>query len=757
MIIKLIAAYLSSNGNDIAAKVGEGVAWRAIKRGYNAIYPVISPLFAIKSYSKDLGGQIKAMPFIYKDIELNAIDDFVDVDLETVDKKTLLARKDLSGTRTNKNGVVDKWWQIRDNGKIILMGEAGIGKTTIFRHLVLSILEGDASREIYPNSGRLVPLFVPLKAIDANGSSPIIRYLADTYSQFQGAHGGRLLAKLAKKRRLIFFLDGYDEIPYVGGTDLIKSELEALFADGGSGLSMTVNPDYADVYRFAIDCRVLLSTRREFFASSRFEVGVNTRIIATKGIVNHRQTLVNKIFERYRKGAPNAFGDRLNEELFLQKLALSGNKEIADISYNPLFLTALCFSYANQILQDKDPQETWQKGTYELIKECLNLLIQGIDQSKTLDMPADKRQSLMNRRSIYPDQKLRFLAYLAGQSFGKTDTSFTYTMLCSLATEFFRGISGDSASKLIVGGLEGEDPASNIIIQLINSGVFVSYPAPDTRYDFPHRRFREVLAVEYYNSPRGCEELASKCKERRLNSLIIYFVQQTQYWCQLTKSVCMAAIEDGPSSYSSGLLKALLSLSPSDADCRDVVRFSVVKLCSAPSGDGRALTVELIKRISQDDLSWLQTEIESAVEREDGWAASILINPLCRISKESCVRFFTQYWKAHSIESDFSLSMLSLSLRYAISEAGHYEMVRTLIGALVLDDESFKASSRVHRFLRVLSTYGDATVVRLVLDALKEKYPDASDYIDESFGDRAKAVRLEIMTAQVPRNYTPWE
>lgn len=757
MVIKAIAAYLAANSDEIAAKVGEGIAWRLMKRGYSVIYPVVSPFFVLKSYSKRLGGQIRAMPFIYKDIELNAIDDFVDVDLETVDKKTLLPRKDFSGSRANNKGVVDKWWQIRDNGKVILMGEAGIGKTTIFRHLVLSILEADKKREVYPGSNGLVPIFVPLKAIDANGSSPIIRYLSETYEQFRGDHGGRLLEKLAKKRRLVFFLDGYDEIPYVGGTDLIKSELEALFADRGSNLSLTVNPAYADIYKFAIDCRVLLSTRREFFSSSRFEVGVNTRFIATKGIVNHRQTLVNKIFDRYRKSAPSAFGEALDEELFLQKLALSGNKEIAEISYNPLFLTALCFSYANQLLQDMDPQETWQKGTYELIKECLNLLIQGIDQSKTLDMPADKRKSLMNRRSIYPDQKMRFLAYLAGLSFGKRDTSFTYGMLCGLARDYFNINSSDSASRLILGGLDGDDPASNIIIQLINSGVFVSFPAPDTRYDFPHRRFREVLAVEYYNSSSGCEELASKCKERGLNSLILYYVQQTAYWGALTRSVCLSAIEDGPSSYSAGLLRDLLRRSPSDLDCRGVARYAIERLCVSRSTDGRALPVEITKCISQDDFAWLHDDIEAAIEREDAWAVAVLINPLFRINGAACVRLFNTYWKRNSVGSEFSLSMLYMSLRYAVSEAGDHGVAGAIADSLVVGDDDFKVSWIVHSFLRVISTIGDAKVVGLIVTSLKEKFPDSSDYLDESFDERAKKVRLEIMNAPVPRNHTPWE
>lgn len=759
--MELIVSFIANNWLTIFAKTSAALIWKILQSISVPVYHWAKRPFDLSEYKREIENQIKKMPFIYKDIELNAVDDFVDVDMSVVDSVTL-EKKTVNPQSTIVSGSGSKWWQFTENRKVILVGDAGIGKTTIFRHLVLSIISGDKSQSIYPITQRLVPVFVPLKAIDSNAASPILRYLQDTYRQFHGESGIRLLEVLARKRRLVIFLDGYDEIPYVGGTALIKAELEMMFGDRYSQRFESVKSEYGEIYQSIIGCRVLMSSRKDFFSTYRLNVGINTRFIATAGVESSQQPLVNKIFNRYKNNSPSIYDGKLDPELFLQRLRRTGEKEIFEISKNPLFLTALCFAYAHQVLLGKNPEETWRKGTYGLILECIDLLVLEIDQAKTAGLSDERKMALLNRRSAYPTQKKSFLSYQAAALYGLPGVSFTYDSLIASAKRYFSGEFVGEDCVEILNGLDSSQPTSNIVLQLIRSGVFVSFPASQTKYDFPHRRFKEVLAVEYYNSEDGCKLLSEKCRDASFISLILFYAQNTAYWSSVCALVSIRACEDGFKSISSNLLIQLLGSSPSASEAKKIVSSSVDNLCAMSNVPNAGMPSSLMKYFDGSDARWLSEKVRNAIFSDDSWRMSIFAPILSRVDRVLFNEILVEYWGEKRISDAFALEVLEYTMRYGSA----YDALFSSIADALIDEGlgALREQRILHQLVKISSISGSVEAKKMMHSVLKRKYQANSQYLDECFYDGSAVnadgqifrVPEEVQQALVPRLQLAW-
>jgi predicted NACHT family NTPase len=180
-------------------------------------------------YLRDLHDQIKRMPFIYRDLELQVLQDSVEVELSRLDVSSLLDTDSVSYAER------DTFERLRDSRKVLLVGQAGIGKTTLFRYCILSLIAKGGGRFKLPKKDHSIPCYVPLKAISASSTNPIASYLLHNNPLFQGASGVRRLISLARDRRIMLFLDGYDEISIVAGTEGIREEIATLMGRHPTG------------------------------------------------------------------------------------------------------------------------------------------------------------------------------------------------------------------------------------------------------------------------------------------------------------------------------------------------------------------------------------------------------------------------------------------------------------------------------------------------------------------------------------------
>ena len=474
-----------------------------LDRGFRQLLIIGGP-FGYRLHVRELRGKLKDMPFIYKDIEADLLNDVVEVEFETLESRSLMRARNIAGGRTTTTD------RIKHRRKALFLGQAGVGKTTFFRQTILKMTENKTRAAFFFPTERLVPFYVPLKVIDNAAPSPILRYLLEANSIFKGPTGKARLASLAQQRRLFLLLDGYDEIPFPGinkrDRNYIFDELQLIM--GFERATTDQTPEESAFYDRFKGCRIWLSSRKEFYEQYRLnsihstiETKTISDLVAVEltGIRNNRVTLAGRIFSKYKKRS-SKYEDLLSEEYFIQDIDRSPEKDLVDLSSNPLFLTVMCYIYASKVLEAGNHNVVWSQNVCQLVLECIGLLIKDLDQSKSRGLPAAQRAALLRRRNSYSEEKWRFLKYFAAHSILNNKAVFSVEGLTENALEFFRNTADSPFSQEILRGLQsGESSVPNFVLQLVLSGVFVVVDRRDdlVSYDFPHRRFRDALALEY--------------------------------------------------------------------------------------------------------------------------------------------------------------------------------------------------------------------------------------------------------------------
>lgn len=479
------------------------------------------PKITTKGYLIDLEKKIRQMPFIYKDLDTDVFNDFVDVEFQSLDLGTLKLKT------SNKILTINEDEKLKRNSKVLFLGSAGIGKTTFQRRAIITIIKKKSYSKFLYGKEKPIPLYIPLKAIDNSEPFPIYRYIMNN-PLFANYLGWRRLLSLARKRHLFLFLDGYDEIPFTGGTrNFVQEELGVLL-----GL---LDAEKDSSHKILADCRIWLSSRKEFFEKNPIaDLGSSSRTreegltaIELRGIGNNRIKLVRKIFDKYRERSKE-FYEFLNEEYFLFEIDNSDD-EIKLLSYNPLFLTVMCYIYAQKAIDKENHKVEWARKFDELILECIELLLNDLDANKARDLPKAHKEALLTRRNPFVEEKKLFLQYFSLQLYFDNKPVFTLPYLKQQLQDFFeiefpfllilQDLNTDNASK------------PNAALQLIYQGVFVLVDTnrDEVFYDFPHRRFREVLASKYINTPERYERLLANAERKQFGEFLNVFFKSEIY------------------------------------------------------------------------------------------------------------------------------------------------------------------------------------------------------------------------------------
>jgi GTPase SAR1 family protein len=597
----------------------------------------------LRVHRQELRGKLREMPFIYKDIDAEVLTDFVDVDIQKVNVHDLgyekPSRLDLTIER-----------RLQGRRKVLLLGNAGVGKTTFIRHTILTMMDAKRVSFLYPDE-RVVPFYVPLKAVDNSQPAPIGRYLLETNTLFSGARGKSRLLQLAKRRRVILFLDGYDEIYLDLGPraqhNFIREDLNWLF--GKIAPRRVRDSYYTDLYRELKEARVWLSSRREFYATNPLDLRVvhnpgETPLdcigLGLLGISNNRIELVRKIFDKYRSRATK-FQDLLSEELFLQQVDRSGNEELRNLSDNPLFLTVMCFVYVDKALEAESGAVELSHTASDLVLRCVSLLLRDIDEFKARGLPAAQRLAISRRRNAFEQEKREFLQAFAWAVIDERRNVFTIDYVNEKARQFFGGGTASDSSRTIAALAEADSTSPDSFgQQLANQGIFVlaERVGPRVSYDFAHRRFKELLAARYIEREWSRDQIVALVEREELSEFVLVLIRESARRRDILERTLDLARAGTRKESFARLASAAVQMDVPELQPESLLEAFATKVLRGE--EAPRLTRPVLSRIPLTamlgELAW--AAFEESIRRERRWQFGLAAELLARVRADELVR-----------------------------------------------------------------------------------------------------------------------
>lgn len=485
-------------------------------------------------YLKSLKNEINKMPFLYQDVNLESLSHYIDIEFHSIDLKTLNKKDESTGTSNQTVLNKLKWFD-----KVIFLGNAGIGKTTFLRKSTIRLIDKEKV-EYLDNRKGIVPIYIALKIIDNSDKSPILNYILNNNTLFKGATGKTKLIKLAEESKLYIILDGYDEIGFIGKhhTNYIREELMVLMShNGDTSRSKEINPSYKNIYNAISKNKIWLSSRKEFYLRNDLQltqfkhdnVGSEYLVpVGISGLGNNRVKLVTNIFNIY-KSRNSKLINLLDSEYFIGQIDRTSDEALIEMSQNPLFLTVLTYMYVRSVADSGIETISLDTNISAVISRCVKLLLLDLDKEKIINTPnLGKQSAFIKRRSDFLEEKMKFLNYFSAMLYQNKLNVFSESHLEKFMLAFLENeYDGANALALIKGVQSGtKDSISN---QLLFSGLFVTVGKlnDDFQFDFPHRRFREVLAATYYQNDNNIKQLLSQIDQIDYGELISVVYKET--------------------------------------------------------------------------------------------------------------------------------------------------------------------------------------------------------------------------------------
>lgn len=481
-------------GKYIAEKLVSKLSDRAIDASFKYLAKIHAPGLTTLHFA-ELRSKVMHMPFIYEGLDSEVLTDFVDIDMTTLD---------LDLVRKPPQPFEMSYEQRMANHKhVMLFGRGGVGKTTYLRRTILDII-GAKGRPRLSDHSPIVPFYVPLKAIDNSEKLPVLNYLLRDNSLLAHGNVGKL-ASLARTSKLMLCLDGYDEIPFASAS-MEKSPImkELAFLTGAidpepDDLLPDQRDDCAAFYHSMTYSRLWITSRLEFYNLNRFPLSRGVLAVEITGVpAQNRAKLVKRIFDRYR-GQLNKLGIEVSHENFIQRVERSGRDELIALSFNPLFLTVMAYIYVSRVIKERRYDVGLVEDVMDLINECVNLLLFDLDEARARDLPPAHRDGLLSRRNEWIPEKRDFLGFFALGVMLAAQPTFTEQDIAANARSFFQSKEPSTDRTNILRSIEQPSSLPGFVDQLIFCGIFVQIARSGSTisYDFPHRKFREVLGGQY--------------------------------------------------------------------------------------------------------------------------------------------------------------------------------------------------------------------------------------------------------------------
>jgi NACHT domain len=539
-MISILFASVLKSAMSVPEKIATVLASFAGKSIWNKI-EASSPIHTRRKYLRDLRLSILNMPLLYRGLTLTVDADYVDVRIVKLDRSiNEHPMRAVGQMSTSTFGLNNSF------SRLIVFGTPGMGKTTLFRRATLEAIDNaNVATRVVQERG-LVPIFVPLKAISNHRPSPIISYILETQQYFAGSRGLKRFTKLVEQRKVFLLLDGYDEIPFIGGSDFIRTEISRLMgaAEDSKSKSM-LREELSEIYSQLQFTRIWLSSRLEFYKTFPLDFGKGVGTLEVRGLPDHGIALIGRLFKHYRETFPDYVTEQLNEENFLRELILGAADSVSYLTSSPLFLTVVCHAFVHDLRERIDPMLAWKKGANAIIRRCVALLLFEIDDHKTKGLSSISKKALLDRRSAWQSEKTALLQRIAGNSYREGKTLLTSEDIMRYCRERIYELPDSEEIQKIKKGLNSDDSAVNIGSQLIFSGILLRVRGSDNKdlYDFPHRRFRELLAVDEFDTPQGAQFLAEHCLSENLFQLVLLYLESNSRWSIVLDGLCAEVVE----------------------------------------------------------------------------------------------------------------------------------------------------------------------------------------------------------------------
>lgn len=320
------------------------------------------------------------------------------------------------------------------NRTIVLVGDPGSGKSTGLKAIALDCLRG---RVQAPGGRAFVPVFVELRLIKPNQT--LNDYIIELFESMRFPNAKLSLIRLEKQNRLVYLLDGLDEVDEVKRSNLFE-EIRAI-------LDRQV--------RHKPGCHMIVTSRPVGYDGQLAGHVAKTANMADFTPADIRRFLVQLTYdEKENKSA---------DDLALQ---ITTRPPILKICSNPLMLTIVAWLYSRPDFVIPDSRE-------EFYAKCVDALLRAWDKTKNLEV---------NR--IAPELKEAFLRGFAYESLVARTLDFTDGFLLQEIEKFLSASSKYKDLDPIT--FKSELYRSGIVGRLANLDAF-----------FAHKTLAEFLAARY--------------------------------------------------------------------------------------------------------------------------------------------------------------------------------------------------------------------------------------------------------------------
>lgn len=591
-----------------------------------------------QKYVSDLRRLLQGMPFIYQDLKLEVLSDFVDTELHTINARTNKPNALRNDAFIQKKATE----KIHDHPRGLILGGGGIGKTTFLRYLALTAIRRKSDVERMFVRQKITPIFISLKAINTSINYPLASAMYGNHTYFSGRLGKRRLLNLARSRRVLLLLDGLDEVQRSGGIGSLGIEIGTLFGSLDEPIAESLsNSEHGTLYRELRNCRVYLSSRPQFFRSSGLAISEHVPQWELAGLtsLDDQEILVGNIFRNYIQRDADFYGDKLDSRIFRQEMESSSDDGFIELAKKPLFLTVMVFVYVSEILQGKPRGTLFRGSSNDLVFRATKLLVYEIDRFKTTEIRSHfKRQAAAGRRGRNPEEKIEFLGYVAEKFTLDGSNVISERCLRRAALEHFSKKESNSERLEIMVRLrraeknldEGLPTLGDLVSELLECGIFipVSGSGGSILYDFPHRRFRECLA-----EAKLLRESEGSCGDRLLrdDSLHDLFVSSVrgdvEKWKRLVENTARSVRYDLGDAALWRLLGRLLEDSPTIEKSDEVRRDLLDSVCVGDVGGKISRECLDVLRISADLALHVSTSVGKCLN-EGAYDRAIVLTSL---------------------------------------------------------------------------------------------------------------------------------
>jgi hypothetical protein len=667
------------------------------------------PVFGhVRLHFAELKLKISQMPFIYQNLPSDVLTDFVEIDMRGLDSDLL--------RRPHQTFELDYEQRIRNHKHVILFGKGGIGKTTYLRRSILDVIGAKGQSARFGQT--LVPFYVPLKAIENSEELPILNYLLRNNSLLSGERGMLRLAKLASKYRLFLCLDGYDEIPFPNAdpkSNFVLREIIRLMTNSSGDHNASLTPEQSTFYEYAKFCRVWITSRVEFYTDHRFEFDPGTLTMEIVGVpAKNRAQLVKHVFDRYKDELKKQYDVEISHELFVQSIDRSRREEIIELSYSPLFLTVMAYIYVKAVMDERHYDVRLIENVTDLVGKCVILLLRDLDKERARGMSAAHRDALLLRRSEWIEEKIEFLRYFSLQTLLGSQLTFSVEDLRAHAEHFFTHDHVEGQSENILHSIRTQSALPGFVDQLIYCGLFVQVERSESGvlYDFPHRKFREVLAARYLAGLGNPQSVLGRfVGEPPLQESLYGFFEVTTFQDEILSMLCDAATRTDDRRYGTAV-DVCLDREPLRYKHSEILWWFFLGCVSG--GKRFRMPQRILSHVKPvpENLVFLDSSLQNSINRDDCYGAALSLELIqhcygdaamvraagMRLASEKGNRsifgeFMYKYLVAKGALSEALLAALA-SERQCILDVG-FALATFTAGELDMDSERIGAFSRL--------------------------------------------------------------